>query len=279
MGAKPWRNVALAAAAGAAVVLIYFSGWLLSPFLPSLFSPAPHPLPYTLAFGVVAAGAALAASVSAALSGSRDAVVRVLAATAFVYLCWRAGILWEDWLATLPLSPPLRYWAYDGPGAGAIGALPSALLVLLGGRYLFGMSVRQQWNGRLSFARRDLLYGGGVGVALAGLIIAGVALAGAGRVAWEPDWSSNGVNLFSNLYEEILARGLLLQVARREGGDRFGMFWTGIVFGSMHGLTWLALAFALVTWIIAWVVLRAGSLWAGWVFHQVIDVLVDSCVH
>jgi membrane protease YdiL (CAAX protease family) len=62
-----------------------------------------------------------------------------------------------------------------------------------------------------------------------------------------------------------------LQVARRAGGNGFAMIWTGLVFGSMHGLTWLALGFALVTWIIAWVVLRAGSLWAGWVFHQTID--------
>jgi hypothetical protein len=57
------------------------------------------------------------------------------------------------------------------------------------------------------------------------------------------------------------------------------MIWTGLVFGSMHGVNWLALGLATVTWVIAWVVLRAGSLWAGWVFPQIIDVLVDSMMH
>ena len=93
------------------------------------------------------------------------------------------------------------------------------------------------------------------------------------------DLVGHGVNAFSNLYEEILARGLLLQVARRAGGNAFAMVWTGLIFGSMHGLTWMALGFAIITWIIAWVVLRAGSLWAGWGFHQAIDMIVDSLVH
>jgi len=271
MRAPPWRCVALAAAAGATVVLVYFS--------PHLFGLSKHPLPNALIFSVAGAGAALAAATASALPRYREAVVRVLAATAFVYLSWRLGILWVDWLATLPLSPSQEYWLYKGPGEGAIGVLPSAIMVLLGGRFLFGMTIRQQWNGRLAFAWRDLLYGGGVGIAMSAFAIACAALAGAGRVSWEPNWSSHGVNMFSNLYEEILARGLLLQIARRGGGNGFAMIWTGIIFGSMHGLTWLALSFALVTWIIAWVVLRAGSLWAGWVFHQVIDVLVDSWLH
>jgi membrane protease YdiL (CAAX protease family) len=62
------------------------------------------------------------------------------------------------------------------------------------------------------------------------------------------------------------------------------MIWTGLVFGTMHfnytmnGL-WFALGVATITWIFAWVVLRAGSLWAGWVVHQVLDVIVDSFLH
>jgi membrane protease YdiL (CAAX protease family) len=205
--------------------------------------------------------------------------VRVLAATAFVYVSWRLAILWINWLSTLSLTSYQAYWVYGGPGSGAIGLLPSAVMVLLGGRFLFGMSVREQWNGRLAFAWRDLLYGGSVGIATSAFALASAALTGAGRLAWEPNWSSHGVNVFSNLYEEILVRSLLLQVARRECGNWFAMIWTGMIFGSMHGLTWLALSFAIVTWIIAWVVLRAGSLWAGWVFHQVIDVTVDSWLH
>src|SRR5262249_1045181 len=148
-------------------------------------------------------------------------VVRVLAAAAFVYLSWRLAILWINWLSTLPLSPSQEYWLYKGPGEGAVGILPSAVLVPLGGRFLFGMPLRRQCNGRLAFAWRDLLYGGGVGIALSALALACAALAGAGRLAWEPNWSGHGVNVFSNLYEENLARGLLLQVARRGGGKGF----------------------------------------------------------
>jgi membrane protease YdiL (CAAX protease family) len=276
MRAGSWRTVALAGAAGATVVLVYFSPWLLSPFL---FMPSKHPVPNTLILAIAVAGAVLAAAMARALPRYAMAVVRVLAATAFVYLSWRLAIFWIYWLATLPLAPSEAYWVYKGPGSGALGLLPSAVLVLLGGRFLFGMSIRQQWNGRLAFAWRDVVYGGSVGIAMSAFAIACMALAGAGRLAWDPNWSSHGVNVFSNLYEEVLVRSLLLQVARREIGNRCAMIWTGIIFGSMHGLTWMALSFAAVTWIIAWVVLRAGSLWAGWVFHQVIDVIVDSWSH
>jgi membrane protease YdiL (CAAX protease family) len=271
MRAGVWQNVALAAAAGATVVLVYFS--------PFLLEQSKFPLSNTLVFGLAAAGAAIAAALASVLPNYRVAVVRVLAATAFVYASWRLGIVWVEWLSRLSLSPAAAYWVYKGPGEGVIGSMPSAAIVLIGGRFLFDMSIRQQWNGRLSIAWPDLLYGGTVGIAMSAIAIASFALLGAGRVAWEPNWSSHGVNVFSNLYEEILARGLLLQVARRGGGNWFAMIWTGLIFGSMHGLTWIALAFALVTWIIAWVVLRAGSLWSGWVFHQVIDVIVDSWLH
>jgi membrane protease YdiL (CAAX protease family) len=232
-----------------------------------------------LVFGLAGAGAVLAAAVSGALPRYHVGVIRVLAATAFVYMSWRLAIFWIDALSALPLSPEQAYWVYKGPGSGAFGLLPSAILVLLGGRFLFGMSIRQLWNGRLTFSWRDVQYGGSVAVALSAIVITCSALVGVGRVAWEPNWSSNGVNVFSNLYEEILVRSLLLQVARRDLGNRFALIWTGIIFGTMHGLTWLALSFALATWVIAWVVLRAGSLWAGWIFHQTIDVLVDSMVH
>ena len=276
MPAGSWRRVALAGTTGATVVLVYFSPWLLSPFL---FKPSKHPVPNTLIFSVAAAGAVLAAAMARAFPRYRVAVVRILAVTAFVYLSWRLAIFWIDWLATLPLSSSEAYWLYRGPGSGALGLLPSAAIVLVGGRFLFGMSIRQQWNGRLAFAWRDFLYGGSVGIAMSVFAIACMALAGTGRLAWEPNWSSHGVNVFSNLYEEVLVRSLLLQIAKREGGNRFAMIWTGLIFGSMHGLTWMALSFAVVTWIIAWVVLRAGSLWAGWVFHQVIDIIVDSWSH
>ena len=139
MPAGSWRRVALAGTTGATVVLVYFSPWLLSPFL---FKPSKHPVPNTLIFSVAAAGAVLAAAMARAFPRYRVAVVRILAVTAFVYLSWRLAIFWIDWLATLPLSSSEAYWLYRGPGSGALGLLPSAAIVLLGGRFLFGMSIR-----------------------------------------------------------------------------------------------------------------------------------------
>jgi membrane protease YdiL (CAAX protease family) len=259
---------------GAAVVLIYFSS-LLYPASFKFRENLPTP---NVVLGITALGAAAAAAIAIAFPRSEAGLIRVLAATALVYLSFRLAIPWILFLSKLPLTTAQKYWVYRGPGNAVVGLLPSATAVLLAGRFLFGLSLREQWNGRLAPAWRDVWYGGSVGVALSAIVLIGAAVAGQ-RVAWEPNWSQNGVNVFSNLYEEILARSLLLQVARREAGNWFAMIWTGLVFGSMHGWTWMALGFALCTWVIAWVVLRAGSLWAGWVFHQVIDVLVDSSLH
>jgi membrane protease YdiL (CAAX protease family) len=270
-----WQNAALAGAWAAVTVLVYFSPWFFSPYL---FEGWKHSLTPSWIFAIAAGAAFLTATFAVALPRYQVPVIRVLMVTAFVYLTWRLAIFWIAWLARLPLTPDQRYWVYQGPGSGVLGLVPTVAAILLGGRLLFGMSLREQWNGRLSFAMRDLVYGGSVGVAMSAFALGCAALAGA-SLAWAPNWAGHGVNLFSNLYEEVMARGLLLQVARRQGGDWFAMAWTGIVFGSMHGITWMALGFALVTWIIAWVVLRAGSLWAGWVFHQIIDVIVDSFLH
>jgi hypothetical protein len=47
----------------------------------------------------------------------------------------------------------------------------------------------------------------------------------------------------------------------------------------MHPFGWYALGIALTTWIMAWVILRAGSLWAGYVLHQGLDFFIDSLLH
>jgi membrane protease YdiL (CAAX protease family) len=271
-----WPGAALAGAWGAIVALVYFSPWFFSPYLIEGWKHWLKPGPI---FGITAVAALLVAAFAAAFPRSITPLIRVLAATAFIYLVWRMAIPWVVYLSKLSLTPRQHYWVSQGPGSGALGLVPTSIAVLLGGRFLFGMSAREQWNGRLSFAMRDVVYGGTVGVAMSAVALASVILTGAGRVYWDPNWDGHGVNVFSNLYEEILARSLLLQVARRAGGNWFAMIWTGLVFGSMHGISWMALGFALSTWVIAWVVLRAGSLWAGWVFHQTIDVIVDSYLH
>src|SRR5205085_954525 len=122
-------------------------------------------------------------------------------------------------------------------------------------------------------------YGGGVAVAMSAVFLGGAWAAGQGRLAWEPDWAGHGANLFSNFYEEVLARGLLLQVARTAGGKWFAIGWTSLVFGAMHPFGWFALGVALTAWALAWAIVRAGSLWAGYAAHQGLDFFMDSFLH
>jgi membrane protease YdiL (CAAX protease family) len=229
---------------------------------------------------MAAAAATLALVVAAAWPHRQASLVRVLAVTAFIYLIYRPlAMPWSFWLSTLPFTPTQQFWMFRGPGGAICGLLPSVVAVLLGGRYLFGVSLREQWNGRLRPGLRDLAYGGAAALAVSAFFLGGMAATGYGRVDWEPNWAGHGANLFSNLYEELLARGLLLQVTRRIGGNWFGIVWTGLVFGSMHPFGWYALGIALTTWIFAWVILRAGSLWAGYILHQGLDFFMDSFLH
>jgi membrane protease YdiL (CAAX protease family) len=269
--ASRWGGSALAGACSALVVLIYFSPWF-------FYANAKPSLTTGWILGMAGVAAGLGGGFAALWPRHRPRLVRVLTVTAFSYLAWRLAIPWINWLFTLSLSDEQHYWVSKGPGNGVLGLLPSACAILIGGYLLFGMTLREQWNGRLRLAWRDLMIGGSVAVAMSVLTLIGAAVAGAG-VYWAPNWAGHGVNVFSNLYEEIMVRSLLLQVTRRAGASWFAMIWTGVVFGSMHGVNWLALGFALSTWIIAWIVLRSGSLWAGWVFHQTIDMLVDSFLH
>jgi membrane protease YdiL (CAAX protease family) len=272
-----WQATLLAGGLAAGGVLACFANVFLTPYFFPTIRPSP-PEEWVLVF----AGAAAAVAVAFALAWPQyqTSLLRILAVTAFVYLASKPlGIPWGAWLSALPLTNDQRYWVVRGPGGGVLGLVPTVAVVLLGGYFLFGMSLREQWNGRLTPAVRDLLYGGGAAVVVSALTLAGAAATGNGRVAWEPNWAQNGVNLFSNLYEEILVRGLLLQVARREGGKLFAIIWTGIVFGTMHQFGIPVAVMAVGGWILAWVVLRAGSLWGGWVMHQGVDVIVDSCMH
>jgi membrane protease YdiL (CAAX protease family) len=272
-----FRNIAAAAALGAACVLFCFADVFFGPYMSKNYRPNP---PTSWVLVMAAAAAALAVVVAVAWPRGQASLIRILAVTAFIYLIYRPlAMPWSFWLATFPLTPAQQFWLYRGPG-GAIGGLfPSAVAVLLGGRYLFGMTLREQWNGRLRPTLRDLIYGGGIALALSAVFLAGLAATGNGRVAWEPDWAGHGANLFSNLYEELLARGLLLQVTCRTGGKWFGILWTALVFGAMHPFGWYALGVALTTWILAWVILRAGSLWAGYILHQGLDFFMDSFLH
>lgn len=272
-----WLNILLAGLLAAGAVLFAFANVFLTPYFFNVHPKGPTP---GLVFAMAGTAAALALAIAIVWPGLQASLIRVLLATAFIYLVSKPlAVPYTYWLSTLPLVPTAKYWVYRGPGGATLGLLPTIAAVVVGGRYLFGLSLREQWNGRMHFALRDLVYGAGSAILMCAFLIGGAAVTGDGRVAWEPDWAQNSVNLFSNLYEEILTRGMLLQICRREGGNRFAILWTGLVFGSMHNFGWPILAMAIGGWFLAWVILRAGSLWAGYVAHQVIDVVMDSCLH
>jgi membrane protease YdiL (CAAX protease family) len=277
VGKLRWLRAALAGVLGGVCVVLCFADVFFGPYLWSGYRPF-LPVAYVLA---MAAGAAiLAVSFALIWPGRQQGLIRILAVTAFVYLVFRpVAMPWSYWLSTLGLGSTADYWLWRGPGGAILGLLPSTILLLLGGRYLFGMSIREQWGGRLTPAWRDLVYGGGIGVIWCAIFLAGLAVSSQARLAWEPDLSRDAVNVFSNLYEELLARGLLLAVTRKAGGKWFGMLWSSVVFGSMHAFAWFALGVALTAWVMAWVILKAGSVWAGWVLHQVTDMIMDSWMH
>lgn len=209
----------------------------------------------------------------------RSPLAPLLTATLLVFLAHRLAYPWQLWLRGLPLDPAARYWLVEGPGGGVLGLLPSALLTLAWGWWAFRLSLTEQWGGQLGPNWLAVVYGVGVGVGIA-LVTVGLALAvGAGQLAWAPNWAGHGVNAVSNWYEEVITRGMLLQVARRAWGSRVAVVWTGVVFGLTHGLTAQAAFIALTAWAIGWAVLQARTLWAGWVAHQVADLMIDSVLH
>jgi membrane protease YdiL (CAAX protease family) len=195
-----------------------------------------------------------------------------LAATAAVVLCTDVVGLWSR-----PFGP--SYWLFDGPGGGVLRELVPSLVLIAIGIFVFKLSVREQWGGSFAFTRRALGYGALVGVGASVLTIGLAAATGVGSLYFDPPWSAYGVNVFSNLYEEILVRGLLLQVIRRRWSDRAAMIWSSVIFGAMHGFGPKGVFIMLTSWTMAWAVLRARSLWAGWVCHQVSDVIIDSVLH
>jgi hypothetical protein len=184
--ASRWPKAALAGALAAAAVFCCFANVLIGPyFFPKTeLNPAPR-----LVLEMAGAAAALAMGFGLAWPRQQERLLRVLAATAFVYLSFRPLDLPCIYgLSRLSLTSTEKYWAYCGPGGAVLGTLPAALVVLLGGRYLFGLSLRDQWNGRLTPELRDLVIGVGTAAVLSSLVLVGAAATGNGLVAWEPDW-------------------------------------------------------------------------------------------
>ena len=112
------------------------------------------------------------------------------------------------------------------------------------------------------------------------LIVVRLALP-AGAIHWlaPVPWKIAG-NVFSNFYEEFVFRGFVLVALRRVFG-----FWPAAVLSSamwaaMHVQFPLALQISIFAIGIGfcWIARRAGSLWAPYIAHEVLDLLADSLI-
>jgi membrane protease YdiL (CAAX protease family) len=155
-----------------------------------------------------------------------------------------AAITTAAWLAFARagwLAPP-RPWLGFGPGAWKLGAI--------------------------------------AGVALsAAVVVGGVAMGE--RVHFHPDgWKMAG-NVFSNYYEELSYRGLLMQAAWAATGSRnAAVVVSSAVFGwthfqGPHGAEF-AIAAGVAGCVFGALAIRTRSLGGAWVAHQISDMILDS---
>ena len=208
----------------------------------------------------------------------RTFVVPFVATAILITLIGLDYYYWHNFLNSLSLSPRARYWTHAGPGGSLLGLLPATIAWILVGKYLFRMPLKEQFGGRLRMTLRDWRIGIPIAVAFTLVIVSGAAIGG-DPIYWSYNWRSPVVNCFSNLYEEILVRGLLLQLTARYWGRLPAMAWTSCAFGLMHGTGEKAIFIALTTWVFAWAVLKSRSLWTSWVIHQGIDMMGDPFLH
>ncbi|GAB4031767.1 lysostaphin resistance A-like protein [Spirosoma jeollabukense] len=160
-------------------------------------------------------------------------------------------------------------------GNGLLGLLPLALALLFIGKYILRMDYSDQWSGTTTYTLLSLKYG-----LIAGLVLAAIPLLIVGstgqKFSPKVDVYRYGINCVTNLYEEIICRGLLLACCVKYWTRLWAVVWTSVVFGLAHGLTEKSVALALGAGLMAWAVLRAKSLWAGWTSHQLTDMVVDT---
>jgi len=160
-------------------------------------------------------------------------------------------------------------------------SLPTALLCMALWAVLAQVGILEP--PRLSQASerlRNLGLGVAAGLGLSALTV-GLGVVFGERVAFHPNgWMIAG-NAFSNFYEEIVYRGLLLHAAWAATGSRVGaIVLSSAVFGWSHyggpHAEAKMIAAALAGCVFAALAVRTRSLLAPWAAHQVADTILDS---
>lgn len=175
----------------------------------------------------------------------------------------------------LGFSDKLNHVLFYDYGNGLLGLLPLALALLLVGKYWLKLDYSAQWSGTTTYTLPSLTYGLIAGILIAAIPLLIVASTGQ-KLSPKVDLYRYGINCITNLYEEIICRGLLLACCVRYWSRGWAVVWTSVVFGLAHGLTEKSVAIALGAGLMAWAILKAKSLWAGWTSHQLTDMVVDT---
>jgi membrane protease YdiL (CAAX protease family) len=136
------------------------------------------------------------------------------------------------------------------------------------------------WLGFGPEPRHAIRWGVVIGVALsAAVVVVGVALGE--KVHFHPDgWKMAG-NIFSNYFEELIYRGLLLQAAWAMTGSRIGgVVLSSALFGWSHAhgshAAFMAVAASVAGLVFGLAAIRTRSLGGAWTAHQISDMILDS---
>jgi hypothetical protein len=199
---------------------------------------------------------------------------------------WVQHVAGYDRIHDRDLSVLLGHWVF--------GQLPRVLLCvvvwLVGARLGLMPSLRQSLSSGGSW-RRVVVTGL---VAAVALLIAtlGIGAAAGGTFGFHPYFTKMAGDLVSNLYEEIVYRGLMFCAFYGVvAGARFpltgklnvaavvaGTIGSSVVFAMGHEQYSVALrvVIGVVTTVFAYPWVAARSLWAPWIAHMLVDVIGDS---
>lgn len=126
--------------------------------------------------------------------------------------------------------------------------------------------------------RRTVLVGLGVTAAMLAYTLLGAAAVGIPFQFNPLPWLMVG-NVFSNMYEEIIYRGLMIHVGLAGLQNRhLALLVTAVVFAAVHTqYPWsLRLVMLPAAWLFGFAYVRSGSLLAPWIAHQVVDMIGDT---
>ena len=162
----------------------------------------------------------------------------------------------------------------------------TALLCLLSWHILYKKQMFPSIKSYFIFNEKAILYGtiSGLSMFVFNVILAFLLIKFAdfeGSIGYSPQflkdyWIYMG-NIFSNFYEEFIYSGfLLISFIYTFKKNWIAIILTGLIFGFFH--TQYPISFRIVLsiagFVTSWVVIKTNSIWAAWLNHMLVDVLM-----